>query len=109
MQKTRRMFGFTFQRQGVIAPNEPIKVTVNLPTGATYHSIEVDGKGNFVMFCECWSHAEGTEVNHEEHQYLIIATQKDIPAGWDWVTTIMTIDRAFHFFKRGTPQLEIAT
>lgn len=108
MQKTRRMFGFTFQTIGIAIPGEPIRVDVNLPTDATYHDICVDGHGNFVLFAECWSHPEGTKVNHEKHEYLIVGGQQDIPAGWKYVRSIMTIKQAFHFFKKGTPKLEIA-
>ena len=107
MPKTRRIFGFNFKADGVPAPGEATKLTVNLPTGATYRDICVDGAGNFILFAECWSHPEGTEVNHEEVQYLLAGSQIDIPAGWDYVTTIMTMKAAFHFFRRGTPRLEV--
>ena len=107
-QKTRRVFGFTFQTEGILAPGEPIKAKVTLPTGATYRDICVDGKGNFVLFAECWSHPEGTKVNHEEHIYLIVGQGHDIPAGWEYVRTIMTMAKVFHFFRKGTPKLEVA-
>lgn len=107
-QKTRRMFGFNFQTVGVMVPGDPIKTTIKLPTGAIYRSIQVDPHGNFVLFAECWSHPEGTAVNHQEFQYLIAGKDHDIPAGFEWVTTIMTMKQVFHFFKKGTPKLEIA-
>ncbi len=110
MAKTRRMFGFNFQTEdGIVAvPGEPTKLTLKLPTGATYRDICVDGNGNFILFAECWSHPEGTKVKHHESQYLMVGSQQDIPAGWDYVTTIMTMKQAFHFFRRGTPKLEIS-
>ena len=107
--KTRRMFGFNFSTEGIVAPGEPTKLTVKLPTGATYHDICVDGStGNFILFAECWSHPEGTTVNHEEVEFLMVGSQQDIPAGWEYVRTVMTMKQAFHFFRRGTPKLEIA-
>jgi len=108
MPKTRRIFGFNFQTDGVTAPGEPTKLTVSLPTGATYRDICVDGSGNFILFAECWSYPEGTKVNHEEVQFLLAGSQMDISAGWDYVRTIMTMKQAFHFFRRGTPKLELA-
>lgn len=108
MAKTRRIFGFNFQTVGAIAPGEPQKLSVQLPTGATYRDIAVDGAGNFILFAECWSHPEGTAVNHEEVEFLMCGSQMDVPAGWDYVTTIMTMKAAFHFFRRGTPKLELA-
>ncbi len=103
------MFGFNFQTDSIVAPGEPTKLTVKLPTGATYRDICVAGDGNFILFAECWSHSEGTKVNHEEHQFLMVGSQQDIPAGWHYVTTIMTMKQAFHFFRRAKPKLEIAT
>jgi hypothetical protein len=110
MAKTRRIFGFNFET-GKIAtpPGKPTKLTVNLPTGATFRDICVDGAGNFILFAECWSHPEGTVVNHEEVQFLLVGSQMDVPAGWDYVLTIMTMKQAFHFFRRGTPKLELAS
>lgn len=105
--KTRRVFGFNFETSGVIAPGEPHKLSVKLPTGATFRDICVDGKGNFILFAECWSHPEGTAVNHEEVEFLMCGSQMDIPAGWDYVRSIMTMTQAFHFFRRGTPKLEL--
>lgn len=109
MPKTRRIFGFNFQPDGVAEPGEPTKLTVKLPTTATYRDICVDGAGNFILFAECWSHPEGTVVNHEEVQFLLVGSQMDVPAGWDYVRTIMTMAQAFHFFRRGTPQLKLAS
>ena len=106
--KTRRVFGFNFQTLGAMAPGEPTKLTVQLPTGATVRDICVDGStGNFILFAECWSHPEGTAVNHQEHQFMMVGSQMDVPAGWDYVRTIMTMKQAFHFFRRGTPKLEL--
>lgn len=108
--KTRRVFGFNFKTdtEGFAAPGEPTKLSVELPTGATFRDICVDGAGNFILFAECWSHPEGTVVNHQKHEYLLVGSSQDIPAGWDYVLTIMTMKQAFHFFCRGTPKLEIA-
>lgn len=107
--KTRRMFGFNFEQlNGIAAPGEPTKLTVSLPTGATMRDICVDGAGNFILFAECWSHPEGTVVNHQVVEYLLVGSEQDIPAGWDYVLTIMTMKQAFHFFCRGTPKLEVA-
>lgn len=106
-QKTRRMFGFSFKQQGIIAPDEPIHANVTLPKGATFRNIQVDGGGNFVLFAECWSHPEGTEVTHNTSEWLIISDH-DIPAGWEWIHTIMTMNKVFHFFQKGTPKLVVA-
>lgn len=105
--KTRRVFGFNFKQVGVIAKGEPMKLSVQLPTGATYRDICVDGGGNFILFAECWSHPEGTVVNHDEVEFMVVGSQQDIPAGWNYVRSIMTMQQAFHFFRRGTPKLEL--
>ena len=107
--KTRRVFGFNFNTVGAIAPGEPHKLSVKLPTGAIFRDICVDGAGNFILFAECWSHPEGTVVNHEEVEFLMCGSQMDVPAGWDYVLTIMTMKSAFHFFRKGTPKLELAS
>jgi len=107
-QKTRRVFGFNFQTTGVIAPSEPIRAEMTLPKDATFRCVQVDGAGNFVLFAECWSHPEGTAVTHVTEEWLIVQSH-DIPAGWSYVTTIMTMNKVFHFFQKGTPQLVVAS
>lgn len=106
LQKTRRVFGFTFQQKGIVTPGEPVYCDITLPKGATFRGIQVDGGGNFVLFAECWSHAEGTEVTHETEEWMLISDH-DIPAGWQYVHTIMTMNKVFHFFKKGTPELVV--
>ncbi len=107
-QKTRKIFGFTFQTTGIIAPGEPVRATLTMPKNATFHCIQVDGAGNFVVFAECWSHPKGTKVTHNAEDWLILQDH-DIPAGWEYVETIMTMNKGFHFFRKGTPKLVLAS
>jgi hypothetical protein len=106
MAKERMMAGFTLKQTGVITPNEPIVCAAQVPQNAVERHFGIDAKGNFVLFCEVWSHPEGTKVNHREVEYLIAMTGKVLPAGsWKYHSTVMAGPAIFHVFTKS--KLEI--
>ncbi len=106
MAKQRMIAGFALQQVGVITPNEPITCTATIPQNAIERHLDIDAKGNFVLFCEVWSHPEGTKVNHREVAYVIAMTGKVLPPGaWDYHSTVMAGPAVFHVFSKS--KLEI--
>lgn len=110
MSKQRMVTGYNLKMDGIIAPGEPIKCTVNLPATAEKVCMRIDPSGNFVIFAMVWSHPEGTKVNFDEHDILIMPSNKPMPAGrWDYFETLSAGPAIFHIFFKGTPKLEIAS
>lgn len=111
--KQRMVAGYKLQQEGVLAPGEPIRTTVSLPVNATPLCMRIDPRGDFVLFCEVWSHPEGTVINFEEHQYCMIAPQAIVPAGgWVWFETLTAGQQIFHVYRNphgGKPQLAVAS
>jgi len=106
MAKQRMIAGFALQQDGIITPNEPIKCKVSIPNTATIRTIQLDAKGNFVLFAECWSHPEGTVVNFREVEYVIVAPNKVIPAGsWEYFDTLVAGAAFFCIYTKGTPKI----
>ncbi len=106
MSKQRMMAGFALQQQGIIAPNEPIKCTVKIPHDAQVRCMQIDAKGNFVLFCEVWSHPEGTKVSFRELEYAIVAPNKVVPAGsWEYFDTLAAGPAFFCVFAKGSLKL----
>ena len=106
MAKQRMVVGFALQQEGIIAPNEPIKCRVKIPHDAIVRRMQIDIKGNFVLFCEVWSHPEGTKVNFREVEYAIVQPSKVVPAGcWDFFDVLAAGPAFFCIFSKGAPKL----
>ena len=110
MAKQRMMAGYKLERQGVIAPGEPVKASTSVPDNAEVKCIRIDPRGDFVIFCEVWSHPEGTTVNFREETFAIVPDKVPVPAGsWDWFETLPVGPAIMHIFRKTDPTLEIAS
>jgi len=106
MSKQRMIAGFALQQSGIVTPNEPIKCTVKIPHNAVVRTINIDAKGNFVLFCEVWSHPEGTKVSFRDEEYCIVQPGKPIPAGsWEFFDVLSAGPAFFCVFTKGAPKL----
>ena len=106
MAKQRMIAGFALQKDGIITPDEPIKCKVSVPHDAQVRTIQIDAKGNFVLFAEVWSHPEGTKVTFREMEFAIVAPNKVIPAGsWEYYQTLVAGAAFFCIFTKGQPKL----
>lgn len=109
MAKQRMVAGYKFEREGVIAPGEPVKGKVTVPDNATILCIRIDPRGDFVLFCEVWSHPEGTQVNFREETWTIVPSNVVLPAGsWEWFETLPVGPAIMHVYRKTVPALEIA-
>jgi hypothetical protein len=101
MSKKRIMAGYNLQTTGIVAPGEPIKATANIPENCTPLDMHIDPNGNFVLFCEVWSHPEGTKVNFRTQEYAIVPPMTEIPHGsWVFWTMAVTGPMAFAIYTR---------
>ncbi|WP_455363575.1 hypothetical protein [[Eubacterium] cellulosolvens] len=101
MSKKRIMAGYNLQTTGIVAPGEPIKAIATIPDNAQVLDMHVDPNGNFVLFCEVWSHPEGTKVNFKEMEYAIVPPMTEVPHGsWEYWTMVVAGPLAFGIFTR---------
>lgn len=104
--KQRMVAGYKLKQEGVLAPSEPIKVNVSLPINAKPLCMRIDPRGDFVLFCEVWSHPEGTQINFEEKNFCIIPPQGVVPPGsWEWFETLSAGQQIFHVYRRTDPTM----
>ena len=108
MSKQRMVAGYNLQQDGVLAPGEPIKVKTSIPDNATPLCMRIDPQGNFVLFCEVWSHPEGTKVNFKEIEYCLVPPNGIVPPGsWNWYETLSAGVQIFHVYQHGQPEVKI--
>jgi hypothetical protein len=94
------------QEEGILTPNEPIRCHVEIPNDATPICMRIDPQGNFVLFCDIWSHPEGTVVNFKKIEWMVAASGKVLlPGKWEWFETLAAGVAIFHIFIKG--KLEI--
>ena len=100
--KQRMVAGYNLQQEGVIAKGEPIRVGVKIPEAATPLCMRIDPQGNFILFCEVWSHPEGTKVNFRDVSFAMVPPGGMIPAGsWNWYETLSAGIAIFHVYQKG--------
>lgn len=106
--KQRMVAGYNLKNSGIVAPNEPIKTAVEIPSNSLIRGIEIDPSGNFVLFAEVWSHPEGTEVAFETHEFVVVQPKQPLPPGsWNYFCSCVAMPLIFFVFVKGG--LEIAT
>jgi hypothetical protein len=100
--KKRMVAAYNLQQSGVLAPGEPIKVSVKIPENATPLCMRISPAGDFVLFCEVWSHPEGTKVRFRDIEFAVVAPGGTIPAGsWNWYETLSAGVQIFHVYLKG--------
>jgi len=99
--KQRMVAAYNLQQKGILAKGQPIRIGVDIPQKGEPLCLRIDPAGNFVLFVEVWSHPEGTKVNFQEVEFLVVPTGIVIsPGSWLWYETLSAGQQIFHVYKK---------